>query len=88
MSEVLAGRAVAEDRRAQGLQDYLARLRAAKAPADHQARVVLEEDDEVEAAVLTLEDEGEEVRLPTRAVPIPASCTSVRHLAVSGSPSA
>ena len=60
----LLGRAVRGDRRTQHLQHQRRRLAGVQTVADDEAAVIVHEGDQVDPAVLPLEHEGEQVRLP------------------------
>ena len=67
----LLGRAVGGQAGAQHLQHQGRRLAGVQAVADEEAAVVVHEGDQVDAAVLPLEDEGEQVGLPELVGPGP-----------------
>src|SRR5262249_15598218 len=57
-------RPIRRQSRAQDLQHEGGRLTCVQAIAHHEPAMVVHEGDEIDAPVLPLEDEGEEVRLP------------------------
>lgn len=60
----LLGRTVIGDACAQDFQDQRRRLRRVQPVGDDEAAVIVDEGDQIDPAILALQDEGEEVRLP------------------------